>query len=427
MDIIERLKDSSTKQKSNSKLLAKAKVFNPFSSEFQYNPYPTYHQLRQEDPIHMSFMGVWVLTRYDDISQVLQDSRFGAPHFNYSSINFDSKSKSTENNQILNQFCDNLILCHDPPRHTQIKRTLTQAFNLYSMNAISLKIRTIVNDLFTEIEGKDEIDIIKGLAHPLPIRLMAEFIGIPEVDLEKLENWSKKSSCLIESMSSAAQKEELMESIAEFRDYMKYLIKQKRNNPQCDFISKLVELNNRDKQLSEEELITSCIFLFPAGEKTTSSQISNCILGLLLFPAQMRKLRTQQSLLPKAVDELIRYDSAIQIISRTALEDIQFRQTKIYKNQKVLLVLGSGNRDSHQFFEPDRVEITRKENKHLSFSSGIHHCWGAHLARLEIQITLEILLQKMKNIKLLTNKLEWQESMSLRSLKSLPVTFNTVK
>lgn len=420
MDIIELVASQKNYQKSNSKLLAKARLFNPFDAEFQQNLYPIYHRLRAEEPIHKSFTGLWVLTRYDDIIEVIQDPRFSSKISRQKEL---AATKSDRDNDLIEEFSNNLIANLDPPRHNYIRKTISKAFRSNIIATIDSSIREHVTQIFNKVANNGQMDIVEDLATVLPIKVIVELIGFPKEDWQKIKKWSQKISYIFEYMLSRQKKAEIEEALGEFKDYIKHLISIKQNNPESDFISRLIKINNQDHQLNEEELITSCIFFVIAGEESTSAQIASSVLNLLLFPEQMNKLRTDHTLIPQAVEELIRYDSAIQVMSRTALENINFKGKNIHKHQQVLLLLGAANRDPKNFVNPDLLDITRNRNKHLAFSAGIHNCLGANLARLEIKIVLETLLQEFSHIQLLKNKLEWQDSLYLRSVKSLPIKF----
>ncbi|MBW4632298.1 MAG: cytochrome P450 [Iphinoe sp. HA4291-MV1] len=211
----------------------------------------------------------------------------------------------------------------------------------------------------------------------------------------------------------------------EFTDYFKSLIAQRQKSPQQDLLSALITVKEEDNKLSEEEIISVCMLLFFAGEETTVNLISNGMLALLRHPQQMQQLKTQPTLIQSAVEEMLRYDSPIQIITRVATEDVDIDGITIRFGEKVLVILGAANRDPAQFPDPDRFDITRTNNSHLAFVDGIHYCLGAVLARIEAEIAINTLVQQLPDLKLSQDKLEWRNKVGSRRLKALPVIFKS--
>ncbi len=235
----------------------------------------------------------------------------------------------------------------------------------------------------------------------------------------------RKVGNILDPLKSLEDYEQMNKVALEFTDYFKSLIAQRQKSPQQDLLSALITVKEEDNKLSEEEIISVCMLLFFAGEETTVNLISNGMLALLRHPQQMQQLKTQPTLIQSAVEEMLRYDSPIQIITRVATEDVDIDGITIRFGEKVLVILGAANRDPAQFPDPDRFDITRTNNSHLAFVDGIHYCLGAVLARIEAEIAINTLVQQLPDLKLSQDKLEWRNKVGSRRLKALPVIFKS--
>jgi cytochrome P450 len=431
MDILELINQTNHNKKSNSKLLQKARLFNPFDGEYIRDPYPIYHRLRETEPVHKSLMGVWILTRYDDVNRVLHDnSLFTAKRHKslFTSLS-NSNNASISDSNIENpatQFAKNVLLWIDPPQHTRVRNLAAKVFKDYLVNGFSKKIEAIIDELLEKLkQKKSEIDLLKDLAQPLPIKIIADIMGIPKQDIKQLKKWADQGVKLAEyNISSSKHKQEIISSIVEYSSYMSDLIEERRQNPQSDFISKLVTLNDKDQQITQEELMSVCLLFFPAGEVNTGNQIANCLLTLLRFPEQIEKINTESIPTLKVVEELIRYDSSVQGIIRSALADVKMGNQLIREGQQIILMLGAANRDPQYFPNPDKLDFTRQNNNHLAFISGIHTCLGKNLALLEMQILFKKIMPILSNFQLTTDQIDWQESAFFRGPKKIPVIYN---
>ncbi len=432
MDIIEFLNRKDNHKKRNSKLLAKASLFNLYSEEFLNNPYPSYHRLRDKEPIHLSFMGAWILTRYQDIVQVLQDDiNFTAnrhPSF-FPAQKCQTPLMAEVFENYVNPVKENLMLWIDPPQHTRIRSLSTKIFKDFLVNSLSDTVTQTVNELLEKLQEKKEqqqaIDLYHDLAKPLPIKIIASIMGIPQEDVPRVSQWSQKTINFVEyNISSSENTQELVNVLQEFSEYLDDLIEQKRQNPQSDFISHLVSINDRDKLLTNDEVRIIFMLLFPAGEVNTSNQIANCLLTLLRCPQQIDNINQQSISMTKVVEELIRYDASVQGILRITANDVNIAEQTIPKGKQVLLMLGAGNRDPEYFNDPDQLNFDRQSNSHLGFLRGRHNCLGKNLARMEIKIVLEKILPILPQLKLATEDIMWQKSPFFRGPQNLPVIFN---
>ena len=401
--------------------------FNPFSPEFRANPYPIYHRLRSENPIYRSSFGSeWVLTRYEDVKTILRDRRvysYDRPKM----IAQKSKylQKQGKNLNVLAEASKNFLIYMNPPDHTRLRGLVSKAFSKVVIEGMRPQIQTIVDECLDKALSRGEIDIIGDLAGVLPVNVIASMLGVPTHDAqEQLHQWSQVLSRILDSLISLEEYEAINQAVLEFQEYFRHLISKREKDPQDDLISYLIAARDESDKLNEEEVISICMLLFSAGEETTVNLIGNGMLALLHHPEQMKKLQQEPEIIRTAVEEMLRYDSPIQILGQIAGEDLEIGRQIIQKGEKMVLCLGAANRDPVKFPNPDQFDITRQENSHLAFADGIHRCLGATLAQIEAEIAINSLLQKLPNLKLASEKLKWRKNIALRGLKALPVTFS---
>lgn len=402
-----------------SKSVAKKINFNPFLPDFYLNPYLTYRQLQIEDPVHLSSIGVWIITNYADVSKALRDPRLSSKPSEISSY-----SQRQQGNSLVTNFISDILFFRDPPDHTRLRRLIGKVFNTRLVEEMRPRIQEIVNELIKQIEEKGDLDIIADFAKPLPVTVISQILGIPVEDRYQLKQWSHWLGYIFDPMKASDISSQLTQSIVEFREYLTELIAKRRQKPENDLITALIQARDEQDKLSEEELLVTCMLLFASGEETTVNLIGNGVLSLLRHPDQLEKLRQKPSLIQSAVEELLRYESPLQISGRTAIENIEIGGKLIKKGPPVFLILGAANRDPAQYHNPDQLDITRPNNNHFAFGDGIHYSMGAALARTQGQIAINTLVQKLPNLKLQTNKLEWRENIFLRGLKKLPINFD---
>jgi pimeloyl-[acyl-carrier protein] synthase len=403
---------------------ARKVIFNPFLASFKSDPYPTYHRLRESDPVHKSSLnGAWVLTRYADIKNVLRDPRFRVEQL---SGRIAAKSKvvpgAAGDFAPLAIATGTWLLFLDPPDHTRLRSLVGKAFSSAEVERLRGQIREMVNQLLDRVKDCERLDLIAALAAPLPVMVIAQMLGLPAADLDKLRHWADELSRVVDPLRSIGDYEYLNEVAAEMIDYFRRLIGERRLALGEDRLSALIAAREQEDKLSENELLSICIFLFVAGEETTVNLIGNGMLALLRSPEQMGQLQQHPELMPTAVEELLRYDSPAQFTSRVATEEIELGGKIIGAGELVYLCIGAANRDPAQFADPDRLDLARSDNRHLAFADGIHYCLGSILARLEGQIAIEAIVQTFPNLKLSPEPLAWRENIILRGLKSLPVT-----
>jgi len=398
---------------------------NLFHSDVRENPYPTYQTLRTEDPIHRSFIGdFWILTRYCDVKSALLDERF--------SSNRRPQSIKEKQQYVLQKGGDLTTLFQasnaqlffiDPPDHTRLRRLVRQAFSQSIVESMRPEIQEIVDELLSKVRHTGSMDVIADLAGPLPVSVISKLLGVPPEDHQRLKEWSSDLSFLLDPLLSLEQYAHLNSIAEKFKSYLSTLIAERGRRPQKDLISSFILARDQGDKLREEEIWSICMMLFGTAEETTVNTIGNGMLALLQHPEAREDLKRDPSLINSAVEELLRFDGPSQLTFRVAVEDIELNGKTILAGEDVVLCLGSANRDPEEFPNPDRLDLSRTNNHHLAFGEGIHFCLGASLARAQSQIAINTLIQEFPEMKIQTKILERRENISLRGLKSLPVSF----
>jgi len=394
-------------------------LFNPLLPEFHADPYPFYRRLREKEPIHQSPMGFWVLTRYEDCVAVLRDQRFGREEFQQmlSSVYGDDSEKPQ---------LPRSMLFRDPPDHTRLRALVSKAFTPRMIETMRDHIQEIVDRLLDRVQDTGRMDVMEDLAYPLPVTVICEMLGVPVTDHASIRGWSADIARSLDAIglpSDQAIVERGRTSRRALAGYFRRLVPERRARPQQDLLSGLIAAEEQGDKLSQDEVIAMCLLLFIAGHETTVNLIGNGTLALLRHPDQMRKLQADPALIGNAVEELLRYDSPVQRTARITSIDAEVGGQPMPKGTMVITALGAANRDPAQFPDPDVLDVTRKDPRHISFGFGIHFCLGAPLARVEGQLALGTLLRRMPKLALAESNPEWRESSVLRGLKRLNVTF----
>ena len=394
-------------------------LFDPFLPEFNANPYPFYRRLREADPVHQSPLGFWVLTRYDDCVLVLRDPRFGR-------AGFEAVLESVYGNSVEQGRLPTSMLFRDPPDHTRLRGLVSRAFTPRVVEGLRPRIQQIVDALLDRVRDVGRMEVISDLAYPLPVTVISEMLGVPEEDRERIKQWSADIARSLDAIglpTDPAIVDRGRTARLAIGDYFRSLLPDRKKHPRGDLLSLLIEAEEQGDKLSEGELLATCVLLYIAGHETTVNLIGNGLLALLRHPAELERLRSDASLTQNAVEELLRYDGPVQRTARITNTDVEISGHKIPKGAMVVPVIGAANRDPAHFPSPDRLDVSRPDNRHIAFGFGIHFCLGAPLARLEGQITLETLLRRLPRLALATETPEWRDSQVLRGLKALPVSF----
>jgi pimeloyl-[acyl-carrier protein] synthase len=394
-------------------------TFNPMAPEFVADPYPTYHRLRAEDPVHQSPLGFWVLTRYEDVVSVLRDPRLiKEPIAAFVAARFGLAAPPTGMGLSM--------LDRDPPDHTRLRGLVSKAFTPRVIERLRPHIQHIVDGLLDRVEADHGMDLIEQFAYPLPVIVICEMLGVPVADHERFKGWGLDIARGLDAIMLPPDSPVAQRSVTArhaLADYFRELIAERRADPRDDLLSGLIAAEEAGDKLNEDELLATCILLLVAGHETTVNLIGNGSLALLRHPDQRRRLQDDPGLIVTAVEELLRFDGPVQRTARIPSEDVTIGGKIIGKGEMVMPFIGAADRDPAQFLDPDRLDIGRADNRHIAFGWGVHFCIGAPLARVEGQIALNTLLRRRPKLALATDRPEYRQSLTLRGLAALPVTF----
>lgn len=358
--------------------------YNPTSREVQRNPYPTYERLRRKDPVHrMRLVDAWAITQHGDIDAMLRDSRrFSNGGRDYGYVDYVS------------------MLDMDPPDHTRLRALVVKAFTPRAVAELAPRIRQTSEELLDDVGEATRFDLIKVLAFPLPVIVIAEMLGVPPTDRDRFKTWSQDAALSVEPALDPGQVRRVQRAFGNLREYLNGLIERYQREPQDNMISALVAVEEAGDRLTREELLMTLMLLLVAGHETTRNLIGNGMLALLRNPDQLQRLRDHPELLESAIHELLRYDAPVQLDSRVVREDLEIGGKRIRKGQRVIGLIGAANRDPEAFARPNLLDIGRDDRSHLSFGRGIHYCLGSSLAVLEGRIALASLLRRFSSIQL---------------------------
>ena len=407
MDLLTRVLDTTVRPLVMEFLLAWERIesgvaYNPLSRALRQDPFSFYEELRRKDPVHrMRLQNTWVLTDYADIDMVLRDSRrFGNAGREFGYIPQVS------------------MLDLDPPEHTKIRALVSHGFTPRSVASLEPRIRETVDRLLANVEGKDRFDLIAELAFPLPVIVIAEMLGVPPEDREQFNEWSNIVSLIVDPMLNERQVRQVRQAVDEVFAYLEAVAEERRRNPREDLVSALVTAEVDGERLERDDLLVNLLLVLVAGNETTRNLIGNGTFALLRYQDQLQTLRDDPALLSGAIDELLRYDSPVQLDLRIAREPVELRGRRIAAGQRVLCLLGAANRDPHAFADPARLDVRRSASSHLAFGRGIHYCLGAPLARLEGRVAFEALLPRLGSLRL-AEEPHYRDQVTLRGLESL--------
>lgn len=396
-------------------------LYHLLDPEVLANPYPLYQRLRTEDPVHWDpFLHAWVVTGYANVVHVL---------YHFSARRTPTPEQlSAMGLAALNPIAQVMVrqmLFLDPPDHTRLRALASAAFTPRRVERLRSHIQEIMNGLLDVLVPRGQTDLIADFASPAPAIVTAEMLGVPVEDHEQLKDWSADFAEMLGNFQHNPDRfPKVLRSVQEMCSYFRSAMQEQRLHPRGGLVSAMMEAEVDGARLTEDEIIANLIVTMVGGQETTTNLIGNGLLTLLRNPAEMERLRADSSLIPSAVEELLRYESPSQHTARLAPADIEMGGKKIRERQAVIAVMGAANRDPERFPDPDRLDIARQDNRHLAFGWAAHFCFGAALARLEGQIAFEAILGRLPNLTLdPTPPLVWRDNLGLRGLNALPLSF----
>ena len=395
--------------------------FRPDSLEFVADPYPAYAALRDRHPVlYDGATDHWLVSRHADVTGLLRDRRFGRTYLHVAS---HTEMGHPDDPAELDPFWHLIrsgILDMEPPDHTRVRRLVQKTFTPRMVDSLRPVIAAIVGRLVDDVRGSGEFDLISRVAEPLPVEVIAEMLGVPEADRHLLRPWSAEICLMYELNPSEEYGRRAVRASEEFSTYLRELSRERRRAPREDLISALAQVVDEGDRLTEDELVGTCVLLLNAGHEATVNATGNGWWALFRNPDQLALLRSDHSLVPRAVEELLRYDTPLQMFERWVLEDVEVHGTAIPRGAELGLLFGSANRDPAAFADPDRLDLSREHNPHVTFGGGIHFCLGAPLARIELQTSFATLLERIPDLELVEEP-PWKPGYIVRGLAELRV------
>jgi len=394
--------------------------FDAHDAAFLQDPYPTYDRLRLENPIFFDAeSGLWFCSRYEDVDFFLRDRRLGQA-IDPSLLPEDKTPVPAEQSSFA-RLGANSMFDMEPPDHTRLKKLVHKVFTPRRVNRLRDSIQAITDDLLNQAQEEGRVDLLDSFAAPLPVQVIAELLGVPQSDRYRLRPWSQAIVAMYELDHTAAEEEQALQAADDFSNYLRDLARRRSQHPRDDLISDLALVEEAGDQLSEDELIATCVLLLNAGHEATVNVIGNGLLALNNHRDQWQRLLDDPALIDTAVEEMMRYDTPLQLFRRWVLEAFEYKGLSFLPGMQLGLMFGAANRDPAVFPEPHRFDIGRDPNPHLTFGAGIHYCLGAPLARLELQIAFATLLRRFPHLELLDSPPVFRPKYVIRGLESLTV------
>ncbi|MGC9667204.1 cytochrome P450 [Planosporangium sp. 12N6] len=392
-------------------------AFDPWSPMFVAHPYDVYAHLREHEPVSwFEPTGQWLISRHSDVNALLRDRRLGRTYLHVASHAEMGRPDDPEYLAPFWHLIRNGLLDMEPPDHTRLRRLVSQAFTPRRVEALRPTVRRIADELVDAFVADGGGDLIARIAEPLPVTVIAEMLGVPEADRHLLRPWSADICGMYELNPSRETADRAVRACLEFSDYLRGLAAERRAEPCDDLISALTQVDG----LTEDELIGTCVLLLNAGHEATVNTTGNGWWALFRNPGELERLRATPDLLPTAIEELMRYDTPLQMFERWVLEDLSVQGVDIPRGSEVALLFGSANHDPAVFTDPARLDLGRTDNPHITFGAGIHYCLGAPLARIELTASYGALLAKAPAMKLVETP-QWKPGYVMRGLEALLV------
>ncbi|WP_435284638.1 cytochrome P450 [Streptomyces koelreuteriae] len=396
-------------------------AFDPWDPAFLADPYPAYAELRAKGRVHyFEPTNQWLVPHHADVSALLRDRRLGRTYQHRFTHEEFGRSAPPGEHEPFHTLNDHGMLDLEPPDHTRIRRLVSKAFTPRTVERLKPYVRGLADELASALVESGGGDLLTDVAEPLPVAVIAEMLGIPESDRAPLRPWSADICGMYELNPSEETAAKAVRASVEFSDYLRELIAARRKEPGDDLISGLIEAHDEGDRLTEQEMISTAVLLLNAGHEATVNSTVNGWYALFRNEPQLAALRADPTLVPTAVEELMRYDTPLQLFERWVLDDIDIAGTTIPRGAEIALLFGSANHDPTVFEHPSHLDLTRTDNPHISFSAGIHYCIGAPLARIELAASMGALLEKAPTLRLTADP-DRKPNFVIRGLEGLSV------
>jgi cytochrome P450 len=396
--------------------------YNPLLSAVQADPYPYYATLRERAPVYFhEQLGWYIVSRYEDVVAVTKNpAAFSSARAIVTQERLDEAEQEAP--YTLRNYRRGILISEDPPTHTKTRGLVTRAFTPKRTSELEPRIRQLARELISQLPASGEFDLIKDLAEPLPVIVIAEMLGVEPERRHDFKRWSDDTLAMSMALAKGTEMSDIERSTIELNDYMAQAFEARHRQPREDLIQALLDNGVREGLLSVSDAVDFCRLLLVAGNETTTNLLGNGMRALLSAPEQLDRLVREPALIPNAVEEMLRYDSAAQALFRKTTQDVEVAGVRIPAGASVLLLFGSANRDPRKFQEPDRFDVTRNVAGQVAFGHGIHFCLGAPLARLEAKVVLEELLTPERRLSLVPGQ-PWRnlDHFIIRGLKSLRI------
>jgi cytochrome P450 len=391
-------------------------------TEMRTDPHPLYHQLRAQSPVFALTPQLWILTGYHDCHALLRDPRLSVEPRR--AADYQEVLAQTARGPLLQELTEKSMLFRDPPDHTRLRRLVQRAFTPRMIDIWRERATEIADGLLAEKLMDGEMDVLADYAWPLPVIVIAEMLGVPATERERFRDWARDMAATLEPVLDDETAQRAEGACHAFVEFLTELIEDRGDAHRDDLLGALVAAHEDGDALEHGELMSNLILLLVAGHETTMNSITNGMLALLNRPSELARLRAQPSIMPQAVEELIRFDGPVHLTHRISTEEIEVAGSVLPAGARVLLILAAANRDPTVFEDPDRLDLTRDGPRHIGFGGGPHYCVGNALARLETEIGISRLVGGLTRPALAGHAPEYRDTLTLRGLKSLPITFS---
>jgi cytochrome P450 len=394
--------------------------------EFREDPYEFFHLLREHEPVHQTPFGVYLVSRHADAAAIVRDPHLSTNQQNSDLFRAFAEANPPSEDDAVGQMNNVVMLFMDPPDHTRLRSLVSKAFTPKMVERLRARVQDIVDERLDAVEARGEgrMDVVTDLAYPLPVVIICELLGVPPEDHATFQSWSSELAASIDPdpLITPDQQARIEAAGNAFLEYFADLIERRRESLNDDLLSALIEAEEGGDRLSEDELLGTALFLLIAGHETTVNLIGNGTLALLRYRDELERLRDNPSLDRHAVEELLRFDSPVQLTQRITLDDYEVGGVMIPRGQNLIPLLGAANRDPAEFDEPDRLDLGRENaNRNVAFGGGHHFCLGASLARLEGAVAIGTLVRRFADIELAGEPVR-RTTFTLRGLEHLPVS-----